>query len=72
MDLLEELKNLAATLDAEGIEYALCGGLAMAIYARPRATLDIDLMIDLRSLVRTRRAVENLGFAFEAEPNGIP
>lgn len=68
MDLLEELKNLTATLDAEGIEYALCGGLAMAIYARPRATLDIDLIIDLRSLFRTRRAVENLGFAFDAEP----
>jgi len=40
MDLLEELKNLAAKLHSEGIEYALCGGLAMAIYAMPRATLD--------------------------------
>ena len=68
MDLLEELKNLAARLDREGIAYALCGGLAMAIYARPRATLDIDIMIDLGSLLRTKRAVEDLGFTLSAEP----
>jgi hypothetical protein len=68
MDLLEELKHLTAKLSEEGIEYALCGGLAMAIYARPRATLDIDIMIELGSLFRTKRAVEELGFTISAEP----
>jgi hypothetical protein len=68
MDLLEELKHLTAKLHEEGIEYALCGGLAMAIYARPRATLDIDLMIELGSLFRTKRAVVALGFTISAEP----
>jgi hypothetical protein len=68
MDLLEELKNLTATLDSEGIEYALCGGLAMAIYAMPRATLDIDIMIELGSLSRTKRAVEELGFELSGAP----
>ncbi len=68
MDLLEELKRLTAKLSEAGIEYALCGGLAMAIYARPRATLDIDILIELTSLFRTKRAVEELGFAFSAEP----
>lgn len=68
MDLLEELKSLAAKLDADGIEYALCGGLAMAIYAKPRATLDIDIMIDLGSLFRTKRAVEGLGYTLSADP----
>ena len=68
MDLLEELKHLTAKLSEEGIEYALCGGLAMAIYARPRATLDIDLMIELGSLFRTKRAVGELGFTISAEP----
>ena len=33
-------------LDLLGIDYALYGGLALAIYARPRATLDIDMMIE--------------------------
>lgn len=68
MDLLEELKNLTAKLDSEGIEYALCGGLAMAIYALPRATLDIDMMIELGSLFRTQRAVEDLGFTLGGAP----
>ena len=33
MNLLEELKAVTeALLDREEIEYALCGGLAMAVY----------------------------------------
>ena len=46
MDILDELKTLTKTLKEENIEYALCGGLALAIYAFPRATLDIDIMIE--------------------------
>jgi hypothetical protein len=68
MDLLEELKNLTAKLQSEGIEYALCGGLAMAIYARPRATLDIDIMVELGTLFKTKRAAEDLGFTLSGAP----
>ena len=68
MDLLEELEHLSTKLSQEGIEYALCGGLAMAIYARPRATLDIDMMIEPGSLFRTKSAVEELGFTIGSEP----
>jgi hypothetical protein len=68
MDILDELKELIAKLNQEKIEYALCGGLAMAIYALPRATLDIDILIETRSLEATRRAVHDLGFIFEAAP----
>ena len=62
MDLLEELKNLSAKLNQAGIDYALCGGLALAIYARPRATLDIDIMVDSGSLSQTKQAAKELGF----------
>ncbi len=68
MDLLEELKNLSAKLNQVGIDYALCGGLALAIYARPRATLDIDMMVDSGSLSQIKQAAEELGFAFSAAP----
>jgi len=68
MDILDELKKLISKLNAENIEYALCGGLAMAIYALPRATLDIDLLIEASSLEATRRAVHNLGFTIKAAP----
>jgi Nucleotidyl transferase of unknown function (DUF2204) len=68
MDILTELKTLVARLDNEGIAYALCGGLAMAVYALPRATLDIDIMIDLSSLEKTKIAIRELGFTMEALP----
>jgi hypothetical protein len=43
VDLFQELKNVTAALDAEGIDYALCGGVALAIHGVPRATQDIEL-----------------------------
>jgi len=44
-DLYYEFRKLIAALDKHQIDYALCGGLAMAVYNRPRATVDIDLLI---------------------------
>ena len=52
MDLIEELKKISEKFDRTGIEYALCGGLAIAVYAKPRATLDIEY---LRSLENENR-----------------
>jgi len=68
MNLLDVLKNIINTLNEQRIEYALCGGLAMAIYALPRATLDIDIMIEADSLERTKQAVHDLGFILSAMP----
>jgi len=62
MDIISELREITARLDQERVEYALCGGLAMAIYALPRATLDIDLLIQVDSLAQVQLAVEPLGF----------
>jgi hypothetical protein len=41
---------LIAALDEHQIDYALCGGLAMAVYDRARATVDIDVLILSESL----------------------
>jgi hypothetical protein len=68
MDLLEELKKLSLKLDHAGIDYALCGGLAIAIYAKPRATLDIDIMIYPDFLSETKKAAQELGFTLSAAP----
>jgi hypothetical protein len=62
MDLLEELKKLSQKLDQAGIDYALCGGLAIAIYARPRATLDIDIMVQPEFFSETKKAAKELGY----------
>ncbi len=50
IDIVEELKILISQLDERQIDYALCGGLALAIYDRARATADIDLLILAESL----------------------
>jgi len=68
MELLEELKNLSEKLDRTGIEYALCGGLAIAVYAKPRATLDIDIMIETSLLSKAKMAVKELGFDLSGAP----
>jgi hypothetical protein len=68
MDLLEELKKLTAKFDQLGIDYALCGGLALAIYARPRATLDIDILIEFETLSQAEDAANDLGFTLRAMP----
>jgi hypothetical protein len=65
MDLLEEFSRLASAMEEEDIEYALCGGLAMAVYAFPRATLDIDILIEPRALERAKAVARKLGFDTE-------
>jgi hypothetical protein len=49
-DLYLEFRKLVAALDEGQIDYAVCGGLAMAVYNRPRATVDIDVLILSESL----------------------
>ncbi|MFO8089162.1 MAG: hypothetical protein R6U13_04940 [Desulfatiglandaceae bacterium] len=68
MDLLIELKNIIEAFDKNKIDYALCGGLALAVYARPRATLDIDIMVEPDLLGRVKQIVEKLGFNLPATP----
>ena len=61
LDLYEELRSLIAALDQHEIDYALCGGIALAIYDRPRATVDIDLLIvadSLDEVIEVAKALE--------------
>lgn len=66
MDLFTEFSRLVNELNKEQVDYALCGGLAMAVYAFPRATLDIDILIEPESLEKTKEIAERLGFNFDA------
>lgn len=68
MELYAELEALTRGLDAAGIDYALCGGLALAVYGLPRATRDIDIMARRGDVDRIRQVVRGLGFIVEALP----
>ena len=68
LDLLDEFRGLLSALDAEGVEYAVCGGLAVAIHLRPRATIDVDLLVPRDEVERAKDAIRSRGYAIEAGP----
>ena len=68
LDLYDELKTLLQTLDEQGTSYALCGGLAMAVWGKPRATVDIDLMVPADSVEAATGAARRCGYVFDTEP----
>ena len=67
-DLEEEFDAIRTALTARGIEYALCGGLAVGVHGFPRATVDIDLLIRAADEERLYEAVAPLGFQLKARP----
>lgn len=67
-DLVAELLTIARTLDAQRIEFAVCGGLAVAIHGHVRATRDIDLLLLSASRAPALEALKSVGFGIPAEP----
>lgn len=62
LDIYDELKKLTTALNESNIPYALCGGLAMAVHGRARATIDIDLLIPPESLNEALSTARELGY----------
>jgi hypothetical protein len=60
--LFDEMTALAKAFDEAGIEYGLCGGLAMAVHGFSRATIDIDFLIKAESLEKGYEIAAELGF----------
>lgn len=67
-DLHQELIAIAGVLDAAGIPYAVCGGMAVAIHGCPRATIDLDMLIEEKDLELALQRVEKVGYTL---PSGI-
>ena len=68
LNLYEELKTLTRALHEQGIAYALCGGLAVAVHDRPRATVDIDLLILAESLPQVIDLARLYGYVLPTKP----
>ena len=62
MDIQQELRALIVALNQASIEYALCGGLAVAFHGYSRFTKDIDILIARDSLERALKVAEGVGF----------
>lgn len=68
LDIYDELKTLITSLNENGVDYALCGGLAMAVHGFVRATVDIDIIIRKKSLATARSVALQLGYTVDAAP----
>jgi hypothetical protein len=68
VDLNEELLALLGALDRDAVDYALIGGLAVAVWGAPRFTQDIDLLVLRPDVDRAKAAARQCGFTLESFP----
>jgi hypothetical protein len=69
-DELWVLKLVASRLEAVGLPYMLTGSVALSLYAEPRMTRDVDLVVDLRPSDATR-ILEVFGGEFNVDADRI-
>jgi hypothetical protein len=60
--LIDELRHLVAAFNKHEIDFALCGGLAVAAHGLVRATQDIDFLIREESLNAAYKAAAGVGY----------
>ncbi|MBK9034528.1 MAG: hypothetical protein IPL61_25225 [Myxococcales bacterium] len=66
LDLIAELEGVIEAFAAAGVQYALCGGLAVAIHGYPRATMDIDVLVEPAQLALALATARGIGFDIPA------
>ena len=62
MDLYEELRDLVKALNRQSLDYAVCGGVALALHGHPRFTDGIDMLILPGELDKIQEAAKSCGF----------
>jgi hypothetical protein len=62
LSLESELRQLVQRFNEAKIEYALCGGMAVALHGYPRFTKDIDFLVPSESLNRAIEVAAPAGF----------
>jgi len=68
MNVFQEFKRLMKELENKRVRYALVGGVAMAFYAEPRFTRDIDLLVDTDDFDQVKGILEKDGYFESASP----
>ena len=62
MDLRAVLKDLTEAFASQDIAYALIGGLALAPHGAPRATTDVDFLVEADRSAEVDRIMTGLGY----------
>ena len=69
-DELSVLKLVTARLDAAGLSYMVTGSVALSLYAEPRMTRDVDLVVEVGPS-DTARMVDVFGAEFHVDADRI-
>jgi hypothetical protein len=67
LDIYDEFLQLVKGLDERAMDYAVCGGMAMAFHGAPRATIDIDLLVLAKSLDEIIALAGELGYTIRGK-----
>ncbi len=67
MDLYDELSLVVRIFAENDLDYAICGGIAVAFHGYERFTRDIDILIREEDLERAHTLLEQAGFL---DPSG--
>jgi len=62
MNIKDEMFSVTEALAKSGIDYALCGGMALIVHGYPRATRDIDLLIREVDLASAEQTLADVGY----------
>lgn len=62
MDFYADLRELVSNFDSQGVEYAICGGVALAFFGHARFTKDIDILVPPKQRNTVLAIAEQLGF----------
>ncbi len=64
MEVQPDFRDLLASLNAHRVEYAIVGAYALAYHGHPRATGDLDILVqpDLENARRLLQAIRSFGF----------
>ena len=68
MNIFDEFHKIVRRFQAEGIAYALVGGVAIAFHVEPRFTRDIDLLIREVDLERVTEVLKREGYFKSSSP----
>lgn len=68
LSLLDEFRQVITALNEEKIEYAICGGIAMAIHGFLRTTVDIYIVILQENIQITKQILNKYGYSIESNP----
>jgi hypothetical protein len=67
-DLHGELRAIVRLLEAAGLDYAVCGAVALAAHGHARATKDIDILVPADAVAHAKQLLRGIGYDLEAAP----